>query len=42
LLPLFPVLFGLLAMVVVKEAWSCAIAGSLFMAWLMAAGFPLG
>lgn len=44
LLPLFPVVFGLLAITSasIKDAWSGAIAGSLFLAWLMAAGFPLG
>lgn len=44
LLPLFPVVFALQAVVSaqVKNAWSSAIAGSLFIAWLMAAGFPLG
>jgi pimeloyl-ACP methyl ester carboxylesterase len=44
LLPLFPVVFGLLAVTSaqIKDAWSNAIAGSLFFAWLIAAGFPLG
>ncbi|MCU0549441.1 MAG: alpha/beta fold hydrolase [Leptolyngbya sp. Prado105] len=44
LLPLFPIVFGLLAVTSaqIKQAWSGAIAGSLFLAWLMAAGFPFG
>lgn len=44
LLPLFPVVFALLAVTSaqIKNAWSAAISGSLFFAWLIAAGFPLG
>jgi dienelactone hydrolase len=44
LLPLFPIAFGLLAITSaqVKHPWSAAIAGSLFLSWLMAVGFPLG
>lgn len=44
LLPLFPVLFAVLALTTaqINQAWSAAIAGSLFFGWLVAAGFPLG
>lgn len=43
LLPLFPVLIGLLSFVAafVKKAWVYAIASALLFAWLLAAGFPL-
>ncbi|MBW4418306.1 MAG: alpha/beta hydrolase [Myxacorys californica WJT36-NPBG1] len=43
LLPLFPVLIGLLSFVesLLNEAWIYAIASSLLFAWLLAAGFPL-
>ncbi|MBW4537507.1 MAG: alpha/beta hydrolase [Myxacorys chilensis ATA2-1-KO14] len=43
LLPLFPVLIGLLSFVeaLLNEAWIYAIASALLFAWLLAAGFPL-
>lgn len=43
LLPLFPPILGLLAIVSgwLNDAWAYAIGAALFFAWLLAAGFPL-
>ncbi|MBD2092696.1 alpha/beta fold hydrolase [Microcoleus sp. FACHB-1515] len=43
LLPLFPPILGLLAIVAgwLNDAWAYAIGSALFFAWLLAAGFPL-
>lgn len=43
LLPLFPILMGILSLVAgsLNRAWVYAIASSLFFGWLLAAGFPL-
>jgi hypothetical protein len=43
LLPLFPLLFGILSLVAgfVNRAWVYAIGSALFFSWVLAAGFPL-
>jgi dienelactone hydrolase len=43
LLPLFPLLMGILALVagLLNRAWVYAIGSALFFGWLLAAGFPL-
>ncbi|MEP1077252.1 hypothetical protein NDI52_17770 [Leptolyngbya sp. PL-A3] len=43
LLPLFPLLMGILSLVagLLNQAWVYAIGSSLLFAWLLAAGFPL-
>ncbi|MEX0272728.1 hypothetical protein AB3R30_26870 [Leptolyngbyaceae cyanobacterium UHCC 1019] len=43
LLPLFPLLMGILSLVagLTNRAWVYAISSALFFGWLLAAGFPL-
>ena len=43
LLPLFPALLGILALVagLLNSAWSYGVGAALFFGWLLAAGFPL-
>ncbi|NJM95160.1 MAG: alpha/beta fold hydrolase [Acaryochloridaceae cyanobacterium CSU_5_19] len=43
LLPLFPIIFGILSFVAaqLKDAWSYALGSALFFGWTLAAAFPL-